>query len=227
MDREAFEQLLSHSLDEPQDRDCALRIEAAASADPALAALRADHARLQGLLLREPAALSRIDWAALRVRLLVAVRQEDAALDAVLSTAPVLDALVDWSRVRRRISGAVEQARAVRRLRVRRWRIAAGALAAAAALGLLYFLPPRAGPIAGEARVAVLAPAAGVLSAGGQAQAWVSVFAPSAEAGPPSGASADAVRDAPVVAEVFLMIEPAPVPGRQPAPMPIDLSGMH
>ncbi|MEP0847091.1 MAG: hypothetical protein HRF50_09760 [Phycisphaerae bacterium] len=227
MDRDAFEQLLSRSLDEPQDRDCALRIEAAASADPALAALRARVERLERVLRLEPAALSRIDWAALRVHLLVAVRQDDAALDAVLSTAPVLDTLVDWPRVQQRISAAVEQARAGRSARVRRWRIVAGALAAAAALGLLYFLPPRIEPVSGEARVAVLAPAAGAPRAGGQAQARVSVFAPQAEAAVQSNAGDGAVRDAPVVAEVFLMIEPAPVPGRQPAPMPVDLSGMH
>lgn len=176
MNPEALEQLVSDWLDDPQSAELARRVSDTTRADPALAALLAQWQASEQLLRREPLALKRVDWTALRGRIRAAIDRDspadsDARLDVLLGELPGVEQRVDWAKLRERVAGAVERASKPRR----QWRwywtatIATSGLAAAAAL-VLTILPVRpasvppvsTAPVA-WARVGGPAPAASVL----------------------------------------------------------------
>jgi len=172
MDREAFEQLVSAWLDEPDRADIRARLDAAAAEDSEFARLREQSVRLDRSLREVAATPLPVAWSRLAARVgdaidaAVGEDQTDAELDARLRARPALEARVDWSRFRARVSNAIGRPGAARQVwRHPRWRLslAAGLLATAAALLLLLFTyapTPSTKPIgpAGVAHVSVLAP---------------------------------------------------------------------
>jgi hypothetical protein len=165
MDREAFEQLVSEWLDQPERGDLRARIDAAAAGLPAQAAVKDEWLRLDRLVRDACPSAGRVDWRRFRQR--VAERLESAPIaarvDERLRALTVVAPRVDWPRLRRRISAAVAGAdRDPRVVRLPRRRVAAagGLLAAAAALVFMLTLPtkPATAPT-GFAWVRVSAPA--------------------------------------------------------------------
>lgn len=155
MDREAFEQLVSAWLDEPHRADLRARLERAVAAVPELAEVQAAYVRLVELL-RRALAEPPVDWAALKARVAAEIDRAaereaaDPSWDARLRAAlPGVEARVDWQTVQARIAAAVAACDRGTGRRPRRlgWRVslAAGSLAAAAAL-LLWFGRPGVEP---------------------------------------------------------------------------------
>jgi len=154
MEHEAFEQLVSAWLDEPQNAELAERLKAAEAAAPELARLRTQYVRLHSLLTAVSSPEPRVDWAAFKSHLVDRVRQacpagkDTADIDEYLrQSSPNIEQRVDWPAFRRHLSRLVASEAAKRRTASRsaRWRMtaAAGALAAAAGILLLIGLPDR------------------------------------------------------------------------------------
>mgnify|MGYP000425904455 CR=1 FL=1 len=205
MSPDSFEQLVSAWLDDPQSEALARRVNDAVRADPALAALLAQWQASERLLRREPLALSRVDWTALRSRIGAAIDRQsaaddDARLDALLRNLPGIEERVDWTRLRERVAGAVGRVRKPRRGPRWYWTatIATSALAAAAAL-VLTILPVRPGGVPGVSASPV---------------AWARVSAPAPAASVLGGTAVARVARSPLPAEpdTYLSIDP-PLPG--------------
>lgn len=230
MDREAFEQLLSAWLDEPDNAVARAELDEATAGDAELARLRIQYEALQRLLLAEPAALRSVAWEKLAARLKTQVGRAAAGgdeadrLDELLLALPGVERRVDWSALRRRIGEAIEQGRKNRDARRGRvWRLAAavGTFAAAAALALFMLRSPGgppfstsappAGPSAarGVARIEILVAdgVAGIPAAAGVAR--VTVLEDPRGPAPAPLPGADAPDESPP--EIFFMVEPARV----------------
>lgn len=216
MDRETFEQLVSQWIDQPERADLRSQIDAAASESGELNRLKEEWLRLGRLLRYAPPSLDRVDWPRFQQRVVAAIEQDDAdhALDETLRDLTAVGQRVDWRRLQQRISQAVVAARAkpsVIRFRLRGVAAGVAVLAAAAALVLMFVLPPRqpAGAT-GIALVNVSGPGAALGSERrGSHFVQFSVAAP-ADKGQTAGQARGPQRVAsgPQLAEVFLMIEP-------------------
>ncbi len=216
MDCEAFEQLVSEWLDQPDCGDLRARVDAAAAQSPALARVKDEWLRLDQLIRAAGPSAGRVDWHRLRQRIVERLESAPIAVgvDERLRALTTIAPWVDWPRLRRRISAAVAGAdRELMVVRLRRRRVAAAGvlLAAAAALVFMLTLPmkPASAPT-GFARVRVSASAV-VLERddAGNRLARVTVSAPqdAAEAiGAAESAGPGAHRPQP--GDVFLMIEP-------------------
>jgi hypothetical protein len=166
MDREAFEQLVSAWLDEPERGELRARIEAAVRDDPELLVIWDDWRRVAEVLGRMPPVVQQVDWPRWSARVSAAVEADAAAVDGRLDAlvgAPAAMERVDWARLHGRISAAVRRERASGVRRRVRWVVGATAGAAAAAAGLLLVL--RAEPEAidmprGSVKVVLARPAA-------------------------------------------------------------------
>jgi hypothetical protein len=217
MDREAFEQLVSEWLDQPERADLRARIEAAVVESPAFGRVRDEWLRFDRLIRGAGLHTGRVDWPHFRLR--IAERLEsahgDAALDERLRTLTAVERRVDWPHLRRRISAVlagVDGGRAAPRIPLRRLGAGLALLATAAALVLMFALPSRstvAPPAFARVEVSM---AAGALATAdserGFARVSVSALPEADEAleqKPPPGRGASAPR----LAEVFLMVEPA------------------
>jgi hypothetical protein len=147
MQRDAFEQLISDWLDEPQREDLRAQVVAAVQDQPELRDVLGEWRGLEPLLREHAPAPTGVDWERFAGRITSAVQADvpatdsDAALDALLRQPAVLDGRVDWDRQRTRIMAAVGvQTKGTDRRRVI-WRgVVAGAVAAAAAV-VLSLLP--------------------------------------------------------------------------------------
>lgn len=234
MNREAFEQLVSAWLDEPQREDLKAALERAAAGSEELAHLLDQWRRLDQLIRAPALAPSRVDWQRLRERIVAAVRQgrtagiptgaelasgdDDGGVDRALAVLPGIEPRVDWERLRQRISQSVAAARSVRpvkrprMIRLVGWPLAAGLGVAVAAAALLLTVLPR--PMATDSGA----------GAPGVARVWVGGGSPLAPRGfatvrvhAPADTPVQAEPDRPPAAEMFLMIEPAPPPAALPA----------
>ena len=175
MDREAFEQLVSEWLDQPQRDDLRVLLEQALADNPAWVGLRREYTQLDRLIKQATSKMPAVDWPLLKRRIMaeltraVVSHSDDAAFDERLRAAlPAFEGRVDWRAFGRHLSERIElETHIPRVIRLNRWRgtIAAGVLAAAAAL-LLMLTPPtaqlpgrKAEPSPGYVRVEVLPPA--------------------------------------------------------------------
>ncbi|MBU0639098.1 MAG: hypothetical protein KKB50_09560 [Planctomycetes bacterium] len=147
MQPEAFEQLVSQWLDEPQDAELHARIDAAAADSVELARLRDEWTRLDRLIrAARPTGLT-VAWSRQKQRVmreLAEAAEPDAMLDATLAALPGTAGRVDWQMYQRRVMDAVRTAGRPRRAVRVRWGYAlsrAGAVAAAAVLVLMFSLP--------------------------------------------------------------------------------------
>jgi hypothetical protein len=213
MNRETFEQLLSEWLDEPERDDLRARVEAALAETPALASIRDQWQRLDQLVRSAFPGGGRVDWSHFRRRVDADLETSgtEATLDERLRRLTAVEHRVDWPRLHHRISRAVADAAGTTRLTRFPIRRVGVALAAAAALALMFTLPtqPPTEPT-GFARVFVSSPAdASPVHGSDRPYACVTVMPlPDTEEAvngmqvPPSG-----WRD-PQLAEVFLMVEP-------------------
>ncbi len=109
MNWDAFENLLSAWLDDPQNAELLAQVSAAADSSAALGRLRDEWLRVAELLRAAGESAARVDWARLQERIRAAIADEagaaDADVDALLrgGAAP----RVDWFRQRERILAAV------------------------------------------------------------------------------------------------------------------------
>jgi hypothetical protein len=210
MDRDAFEQLVSHWLDDPRDEELRAAVEVATAASPELERIRDEWVRLDQLVRGSAGAAEPVDWPRLRQRIGAQLTSHGAGLDAVLRGVTAVEQRVDWPRLRRRISQALDDGEdRVRVVRFPLGRAVAGmAFAAAAVLALmLLWTPESPTPAAGVAQVRVNPPAAARPTggrAGGLARVTVN---PLPETGEEAGSSRSEAAQ-PHVAEVFLMVEP-------------------
>lgn len=144
MQVEAFEQLVSAWLDEPQRAALRREIDAALQQQPELGPLLAQYERLEQRLRETPPAWPPIVWPNLYARITAAVHEaaEDDVVARGLGALPALDGQVDWTRLQRRVSQAV-RAQGGRRRRggqvLRPFSAVAGLLATAATLALFTF----------------------------------------------------------------------------------------
>ena len=171
MNRDAFEQLVSQSLDEPGRDDLRARIDAATSDNPERAALLDEWQRFDAELTARLRVPPTIDWNRFQTRVsntldsaANADDKSEAALDNALRATPTLDEHVDWNAFRRRVSAHLDAhstTTAARTLRPRILAAAVAALATAAAL-LIAILHPSTPPVpisTGVASVKISAPA--------------------------------------------------------------------
>jgi len=233
MDREAFEQLVSAWLDQPERPELRARIDAALAETPELGGVLAAWLRLDELVHSATPPVAGLDWSQVRRRIAAGVDEAvaDDELDRRLRTLTGVETFVDWPRLRERISTAAHAAGGRRRrVRFPLRRVAAGLgiAAAAAALAFMLTLPTGTGVVPGGwARVHVSAPG-GLLTEvhPGAACARVAVTRLADEgapgATPPERASGGSE---PQLVEVFLMIEPARVP-RAPGVV-FNAAGFH
>lgn len=219
MYREAFKQLVSEWLDQPDRDDLRARIDAAADASAELAELRDEWLRLHRLVREGRPPVESVDWQRFRARTMadvesIAAETEHATnvLNEALRNLPTIEEQVDWERFRSRVSVAVRTAAGRSPVLPQRWRrivAGLGMLAAAAALFLAVVLRPSAPePVSGVARGHVEF----VTELAEQSQPGVAVarvepldVREDLEA-PPS--------PQPQLAEVFLMVDPLPRAGR-------------
>jgi hypothetical protein len=236
MDREAFEQLVSTWLDEPEREDLHARIDAAVAGSAELAQLREAWLRLDRLVRQGAAGVERVDWERLRSRIVAAAETGDALSEGVRDLTDI-EQQVDWPRLQRRIAEAVAVAAGappavenqqptsgeapdatphVIRFPFRRTAGVVAMLGAAAAVVLMLTLPAQrsTGPV-GFAAARVTGPA-DALAAVDHTHALVQVTV-SAPAEAEDGIDEQRPRERslvePQLAEVFLMVAPARPPG--------------
>jgi hypothetical protein len=185
MDRDAFEQLVSAWLDEPERTDLQRQVEEAVRLEPELAALLAEWRRFDEVFRSQAPELRGVDWAKLEGHISAAIDAADTsttdedALDTALHDLPSIEPRVDWPRLHERIAAAVR--RSDQGVLRRRWRVILGTatvagLAAAAALVLTILPNPSPALLSsGVVRVTVGVPAAAVETSTGVAYARVSV----------------------------------------------------
>jgi hypothetical protein len=214
MDREAFEQLVSAWLDQPQRDDLRLQIEAAVAESRELARVRDEWLRLDRLVRSCLPGVDGIDWRRLQEHIAAALAPDaaDTALDEQLRRFTDVGQRVDWPRLRQRISQAIGSSAekpTVIRFPLRRAAASIVLAAAAAALLLVFILPaePRTAPVSfAQARV-VGGPQ---VSDAGRAFARVSVSAPPEATEEIKGEQPrERSYVEPRLAEVFLMVTPA------------------
>ena len=185
MNRDAFEQLVSAWLDEPERTDLQRQVEEAVRLAPELASVLAEWRRFDEAFRGQAPGMRGIDWTTLTTRISAAIdaaaarTADEDALDTALRDLPSIEPRVDWPRLHERIVAAVR--RSDQGVRRRRWRVVLGTaavagLAAAAALVLTVLPNPSAPPLSsGVVRVTVGMPAATAGTSTGVAYARVNV----------------------------------------------------
>jgi hypothetical protein len=230
MDRETFEQLVSKWLDEPERDDLRTRIDAALAQTPALASVKDQWQRLDQLVHSAFPDAGRVEWSRFRRRVDAGLETSgtEATLDERLRRLTAVEHRVDWPRLHQRVSQAVADAAGTTRLTRFPIRRVGVALAAAAALALMFTLPTQP-PIepTGFARVLVSSPADALPVHGSdRPYACVTVMPLPDTEEPPDGTEIPRSGwEQAQLAEVFLMVEPAHVacaPGGQMDPFGLN-----
>ncbi|MFH1747627.1 MAG: hypothetical protein ABIG44_11345 [Planctomycetota bacterium] len=162
MNREDFEKLVSDWLDEPHSIELRTRLDSALASDSRLAQLRDELARVDSLIRTGLRVIPPVAWERLKARIckvierLGSIPDMDARLDQQLRALPGVQAHVDWNAFQRKISRALDREStqpSIIRLGGWRGRVAAGVLAAAAALVLMFTWPTSVTPPAESTRV--------------------------------------------------------------------------
>ncbi len=164
MNRDAFEQLVSAWLDEPDRADLRTRIEAAAQADPELARLLNEWRRFDDLFRHGVPEAGGVDWTLLKTHVATAIdrnilteQARDHALDEALRGLPGVDSRVDWPRFHERIASALTRSAGQAASHRRRYTmVAGGAVMLAAAAALIFAFLPVAGPGVGSPGLALV-----------------------------------------------------------------------
>jgi len=185
MNRDAFEQLVSAWLDEPERTDLQRQVEEAVRLDANLVPVLEQWRRFDEAFSGQARELHGVDWTKLKTRISAAIdaapanTPDEDALDTALRNLPSIESRVSWPRLHERIVAALR--RSDQHILRRRWRVVLGTaavagLAAAAALVLTILPNPSAPPLSsGVVRVTVGMPTATAGTSTGVAYARVSV----------------------------------------------------
>ena len=145
MEREAFEQLVSQWLDQPDRADLRERIDLAVAADPELRALLDEWLRLDRVIRAAAHASHTVDWGNFRERIQSGIDETSAEerIERRIQEVTDISRRVDWNRLHERITQAVHEERTTPLiLRIpRRVTAAVSILAAAAAIVMMLTLP--------------------------------------------------------------------------------------
>ncbi len=216
MDREVFEQLVSEWLDQPGRDDLRRKIDQAAAESPELARLRDEWLRLDALTRGATRSANDVRWDRLRkhVNLEIVAADNQSELEDRYRRLTNVGQWVDWSRLRTSISQAVDEASShsqVIRMPLRRIAAGIALFAAAAVFVLMVTIPPiTSRTTAGIASVSVRGPAGATESrASTTGYARITVSPQSADDSGDGGDQSSMKQTVqPLVAEVFLMVEP-------------------
>ncbi len=221
MDREAFEQLVSEWLDQPERDDLRRRIAAAEAKSPGLERLKDEWVRLDQLVRRVSSGVCHVDWHRFRQGIDQGLAPDSPGFDEKLRELTGTEQRVDWPRLRERISRAVD--RADRQPRVIRFPLRRVAVklalfsAAAAVVALMVTLSLRSSKTSvGVAQVRVSAPTeAWRPDSEAHGYARVTVSPPeNLEEAEDEGQPLRSGAAQPQLVEVFLMVEPAHLAAR-------------
>ena len=221
MDREAFEQLVSEWLDQPERDDLRRRIAAAEAKSPELERLKDEWLRLDQLVRGASFGVDHVDWRRFRQGIDQGLAPGSSGFDETLRELTGTEQRVDWLRLRERISRAVDRAGQyprVIRFPLRRVAVRLALIsAAAAAVVLMVTLSLRSSKTGvGVAQVRVSAPTeAWRPDSEAHGYARVTVSPPeNLEEANDEGQSLRSGTAQPQLAEVFLMVEPAHLAAR-------------
>ena len=215
MDREAFEQLVNEWLDQPGCDDLRLKIDQAVADSPELASLRDEWLRLDTLTRGAAGTAADVNWDRLRKQINREILASDKQCELEDSYRRLTDIgrRVDWDRFRASIAHAVDESSnrsQVIRMPLRRFMSGIALIAAAAVFVLMVTLPSiTSRHSSGIARVRVSGPV-GTDQMLATAASYARVSVSQQFAADPDDDDRSSIKQTaqPLVAEVFLMVEP-------------------